>query len=206
MPVETYLLFLAVSILPALSPGPGILLAISNALRYGPGSVVYSAFGNALGLVLLGFAVAFGLAAILAVSATAFMIVKFIGAGYLVYLGVKLWRDRNAIAMPDDAPVVPESRKLIAQAFFVSITNPKALAVLAALIPPFVDHTGPLLPQVTLLSISYGVICFLNHLMIAVAGGKVRRFLSSPARVVGLRRILGGMFVGFGAALAASSR
>ena len=109
MLMKTWLLFLAVGILPAISPGPAVLLAISNALRYGPRAVLYSALGNALGLSILGFAVAFGLAAVLAVSAAAFTTVKIIGAAYLVYLGAKLWRDGKAISIDSTAsqPVKP---------------------------------------------------------------------------------------------------
>jgi threonine/homoserine/homoserine lactone efflux protein len=206
MSLDTFLIFVAVSILPAISPGPAILLAISNSLRYGSRSVLYSALGNALGLTLLGFAVAFGLAAILAVSAAAFTIVKFIGAAYLIYLGVKLWRDGKSIALPGGG-LIPISRgKLFRQAFFVSITNPKALIILAALIPPFIDRAQPVLPQVAIMSLTYVGLCFLNHLLLAFAGGRVRRFLASEARMTAVRRVLGSMFIGFGAALAAASR
>src|SRR5262249_1487940 len=74
-----------------------ILLAISNSIRFGPSATVYSAIGNTLGLTLLGFAVAFGLAALMAASAAAFTVVKIIGAVYLCYLGVKLWLSGKAL-------------------------------------------------------------------------------------------------------------
>ena len=203
---NTWLLFVAVSIVPAISPGPAILLAISNSLRYGARATLYSALGNALGLTILGFAVAFGLAALLEVSALAFTVVKIIGALYLIYLGVKLWRDGKAISLPNQSVPVLGRRKLFAQALLVSVTNPKALIVLAALIPPFIDRAQPLLPQVAAMAVTYAGLCFLNHLMLAFASGKVRRFLSSQKRMLAVRRVLGSMFIGFGAALAAASR
>ncbi|MGB0085784.1 MAG: LysE family transporter [Rhodomicrobiaceae bacterium] len=206
MLMKTWLLFLAVGILPAISPGPAVLLAISNALRYGPRAVLYSALGNALGLTILGFAVAFGLAAVLAVSAAAFTVVKIIGAAYLVYLGAKLWRDGKAISLDGGASRPMSGARLFRQAFFVSVTNPKALVLIAALIPPFVDRGQPMITQVAIMSVSYAALCFANHLMLAVAGGRLRRFLSSEKRMKAVRRVLGSMFIGFGAALAAASR
>ena len=206
MLINSWLLFVAISIVPAISPGPAILLAISNSLRYGAKATFYSALGNALGLTILGFAVAFGLAALLEVSALAFTVVKMIGALYLVYLGIKLWRDGKGIALPSHSAPILGRRKLFAQALLVSVTNPKALILLAALIPPFIDRAQPLLPQVTAMAVTYAVMCFLNHLLLAFASGKLRRFLSSQQRMLAVRRMLGTMFIGFGAALAAASR
>ncbi len=207
MALETWLVFVAVSLLPVISPGPAILLAVSNTFRYGASSVLYSAIGNALGLTLLGFAVAFGLAAIMNASALAFTIVKFIGAGYLCYLGIKLWREGKTLTvLADPAQIRKSNLGLFTQALLVSLTNPKALVVLAALIPPFVNKSEPVIPQVAVMSVTYAGLCFLNHLAIALAGGKVRRFLSSERRVLIMRRSLGVLFIAFGAALAAAKR
>lgn len=203
---NSWLLFIAVSILPAISPGPGVLLAISNSLRFGPQATLYSALGNSLGLTILGFVVVFGLAAILEVSAIAFTVIKIIGALYLVYLGVKLWRDGKAISLPGDVMPSMSRGKLFRQAFLISITNPKALVLIAALFPPFIDRAQPLLAQAATMSFTYAGLCFANHLLLAFAGGKVRRFLSSETRILAVRRGLGATFIGFGAALAASSR
>ncbi len=207
MELKTWLVFLAVSILPVISPGPAILLAISNALRFGARATLYSAAGNMLGLICVGFAVAFGLAAIMAASATAFAIVKFVGAIYLVYLGVKLWRDKTAFAVQTGpAPLAKTPWKLFAEAFIVSVTNPKAIIILAALIPPFVNPNAPAIPQVAIMSMTYAGMCFLNHVGLAFAGGWMRRMFASERRMRNLRRSLGAMFVGFGAALATTSR
>jgi threonine/homoserine/homoserine lactone efflux protein len=206
MAFENFLLFVTVSLLPALSPGPGMLLALSNALRFGPRATFYSALGNSLGLLVLGFAVAFGLAAIFAISAVAFTVIKILGAAYLVYLGVKLWRDGKSLSLPGADQVQFDPGRLFRQAFLVSITNPKAMVLLAALIPPFVDHTQTIMPQVTVMSVSYAIICFANHLLLAQAGGRIRVLLSSARRMKAVQRILGSMFIGFGLALTAASR
>lgn len=207
MELKTWLIFMAVSIFPVISPGPAILLAVSNALRFGPRATLYSATGNMLGLICVGFAVAFGLAAIMAASATAFAIVKFVGAIYLIYLGVKLWRDTGAfVPQTGAAPLAKTPAKLFGEAFFISITNPKAIIILAALIPPFVDASKAAFPQVAIMSATYAGMCFLNHLALAFAGGWMRRMFASERRMRNLRRTLGAMFIGFGAALATASR
>jgi homoserine/homoserine lactone efflux protein len=144
--------------------------------------------------------------AILAISAVAFTIIKIIGAIYLAYLGVKLWRDGSAFALPgSEAPAVSRAR-LFRQALFVSLTNPKALVLIAALIPPFVDHVQPVMPQVTVLSLTCALMCLSNHMFLAFAGGRIRRFLSTEKRIVAVRRVIGSVFIGFGAALAAATR
>jgi threonine/homoserine/homoserine lactone efflux protein len=202
---ETWLLFVAVSLVPVIAPGPAILLALSNALRYGATATFWSALGNSAGLVLLGFAVAFGLSALIQTSAAAFLAVKICGAAYLCYLGVRLLRDGKSLRI--DMNAVRETKapgKLFSEAFAVALTNPKALLFLAALIPPFVDHSRPVFMQVAEMSLTYGAMCFFNHMLLAYAGGHVRKFLSSERRVLALRRALGVMFISFAAALAAA--
>lgn len=207
MTFETWLLFVAVAIAPALSPGPGILLAITNTLRYGAWAVPYSAAGNSLGLMAMGFAVAFGLAALMVVWPWAVWAVKLLGGAYLVYLGVKLWRRPVAMRVEAGHDDRPRSRRsLFGEALMVSLTNPKALALMAALLPPFVPQGPLVITHVTILSVTYGGMCFLNHLAIGHFGGRLRRFLSSEARVVALSRTLGVAFIGFGLALASANR
>lgn len=207
MTFETWLLFLAVAVLPALSPGPAVLLAISNSIRFGPSATIYSAMGNSLGLTLLGLAVASGLAALMAASAYAFTIVKIIGAIYLCYLGVKLWKSGKALDFGSAyAGPLKSRKKLFFEALLLALTNPKGLVLVAALLPPFVNHELPVFPQAAVLSMTFAALCFGNHLFLAFAGAKVRRFLSSERRVLAVRRALGGLFIGFGAALAFSSR
>lgn len=207
MAVETWLLFVAVSILPAMSPGPAILLAISNALRFGPRSTHYSALGNSLGLTLLGLAVAFGLAALMQASAAVFTVVKIFGAAYLFYLGIKLWRSDKLLSV-DSARAEPlkTPRALFLEALGLALTNPKGLLLLAALLPPFIDHTRPVVPQAAVMSVTFAVMCFLNHLFLAQVAGRIRKFLASERSMRLLRRGLGGMFIGFAGALMATSR
>lgn len=207
MTFETWAFFLLVSILPALSPGPAVLLAISNSIRFGPSATFYSGLANSIGLTILGLAVASGLSALMAASALAFTAVKIVGALYLGYLGTKLWLSGGALDFGAGANAAPKSRKrLFFEALLLALTNPKGLVLLAALLPPFINHEVPVFPQAAILSLTFGTMCFFNHLLLAFAGARARRFLSSERRMLAVRRALGTLFIGFGAALALSAR
>jgi len=207
MSMETWALFILVSLVPAISPGPAVLLAISNTLRFGRNATLASATGNAIGLILLGFAVAFGFGAIMATSALAFTVLKFIGAAYLVYLGIKVWRDKTGFNSIDGCMEARKSNTaLFGQALLVSVTNPKAILVISALFPQFMSKGGVQMDQVVILSFTYALLCWLNHATIAVAGNQMRKMIMNPKRLGLVRRVTGGLFIGFGAAMAAASR
>lgn len=210
MTIETWLLFIAVAILPAISPGPAIFLALSNALRFGSRATVYSAGGNALGLVVVALTVAYGLGAIMAASATAFNIVKIVGALYLIYLGIKVWRDRSLLSTDEgktEQPIGPKKpMAFFSEAFIVSVFNPKAYLMIGALFPLFMDLSAPVHTQVFVYSLTYAVMCWLNHLVLALLGGRMRQFFQSEKRMTFLRRGLGVGFVGFGAAMMTATR
>ncbi len=207
MTLDTWLLFVLVSVLPVLSPGPAILLAVSNSLRFGPSATFYSALANSVGLTVLGFAVSFGLSALMSASAIAFIAVKIVGAVYLAYLGAKLWIDGKALDFGAAAQAAPKKRhRLFFEALFLALTNPKGLVLLAALLPPFINRDIPLFPQAAILSITFAFMCFCNHLLLAYAGSRARRFLTSERRMLAVRRALGTLFICFGTALALSLR
>ena len=207
MSFETWLLFLIVSLAPAISPGPGVLLAITNALRYGVKVTVLIGIINALGITTLALVVGFGLGALMNVSIIAFTVLKIVGAFYLIWLGVKIWRDRSAFLVEVEHSSQPAPlRRLSAQALAISLTNPKAMVAIAALFPPFLNESAAAAPQVVIMSLSYGVLCALNHVVIAYSGNWLRQFLNSPKRAQRLRRVTGGAFIGFGTIMAVSSR
>lgn len=207
MPIETWLLFVFVSIIPVISPGPGIFLSVSNALRYGPHATFFSSMGNSLGLLILCYLIALGLGAIMTQSVIWFTIIKFLGAGYLIYLGFKALKDKTFLAVDETQP-----RKMRSPWFFfsqgvvVSLTNPKALILIAALIPTFMTKGQIDFVEISVLSFTYSIMCLFFHWCLALSCGKMRQFLSSPDRVSLVRRITGVGFIGFGLSLAAASR
>ena len=203
MSLETWLLFLAVGLAPAISPGPGILFTISNALRYGAPTALLGGFINGLGITFLCLAVGFGLGALMTASTIGFFVLKVFGAAYLVWLGVRIWRAPWALATSQaSAAERPPIGRTVRQALAIALTNPKALILIAALMPPFMDASQPATPQVVVMSVSYGALCVIVHAGIGLAGGWLRRQLSRPYWATVFRRGVGGAFIGFGAALA----
>lgn len=206
MPLETWLMFVLVATLPAMSPGPAVLLAISNALRFGAGATAISALGNAIGLFILGFMVAYGLDALLARSAMLFTALKFAGGLYLAWLGIRLIRNKAAFDLPEVGNARAKSSVgLFLEALLVALTNPKAVLLLAALMPHFLA-AGPHILTVAILAATYAGLCFVNHILLGALGSRLRHGLSSARVQTWVRGGLGACFIGFGGALAAMSR
>lgn len=205
MPIETWVLFVLVSIIPVISPGPGIFLSVSNALHYGPQATFFSSTGNSLGLLILCYLVALGLGSIMTQSVIWFTVIKFLGAGYLIYLGFKAFKDKTFLLIDDNQPRKKRSPWFfVSQGVAVSLTNPKALVLIAALIPTFMTKGQIDLVEISILSFTYAIMCLLFHWFLAVSCGRMRQFLASPERVSLVRRVTGAGFIGFGLSLAAA--
>lgn len=206
MSLESWLLFVALSVFPAFSPGPGLLLTMSNSLRFGSRITLWSAWGNTVGIAILGLAITFGLGALMLASATAFLMLKIIGGLYLIWLGIKTWRDRGNLVESETHAALPGPSKLFFTGVGIALTNPKAMAILVALIPPFLSGPQNLVTDGLVLSCTYAAICMASHLVVALLSGRFRLFITSPKRMQYLRRTIGATFVGFGVAMAAASR
>lgn len=206
MTFETWLLFVALSILPAFSPGPSLLLTLSNALRFGGALPIWSAMGNTLGMVVIGLGVTFGLGALMATSGTAFLILKIVGGCYLVWLGIKTWRDKSSLELSEEEIQLPSRHHIFLTALGVAVTNPKAIAVQLAIIPPFMSDPTTLHRDGAIMAVTYALTCLVSHLCVVLLSTKLRGFFSSAKRMRFLRRGIGATFMSFGAALAAASR
>ena len=140
MDTSTWLIFLAVAFVAIASPGPAILLAISNSLTHGFKSVIISSLGNIAGLFILSSAAIFGLGAILKTSTSLFLIIKIIGAAYLIYLGIKQWRSKTDLFAGTSSNKKQRTRKrLFIEGFLIAVTNPKAVLFFTALFPQFIN-------------------------------------------------------------------
>ncbi|HAF54956.1 MAG TPA: homoserine/homoserine lactone efflux protein [Thauera sp.] len=200
-----WLAFLVASIVIAVSPGPGAVLSMSTGLRYGFGAALRSIAGLELALLLQLGVVALGLGAVLATSEVAFTVIKFVGAGYLVWLGVQKWR-----AAPEpigEGEVRAHSRRqLYAQGVLVNLTNPKAIVFIAALVPQFIVPDLPQWPQFAVIGATMVGVDVIVMSLYALLATRFRPLLRNPRLLRMQNRIFGGLFVGAGAMLAASSR
>lgn len=144
-----FLIFLSAASVLAIAPGPGMLFVLARSLKGGKKLGIASAFGTALGGMGHVVAAAFGLSAILTQSAYTFLFVKYLGAAYLVYLGLRTLLSGDAVTLNtvDDG----EGQNPFWQGVLTEVLNPKTALFFLAFIPQFVDHAAPLLPQFILL-------------------------------------------------------
>ena len=202
MPFSTWLLFCGVALLATFSPGPGVLLAISNSVAVGARHTVFSSLGNAAGLFVVSGLATAGMGALLAVSASAFLVVKLIGAGYLVYLGIKQWRSaplRLEASAPANQPSAPG--RLFLQGMGVAVTNPKAILFFTALFPQFLTPGPSLVTQTLLLTATFTALALVSHACYVGLFRTLRRFLTEARHMRLFNRISGGLFVLLGLSL-----
>jgi threonine/homoserine/homoserine lactone efflux protein len=194
---ESWLAFTAATAVLLVIPGPTILLVISYALGQGWRSALPMAIGVALGDFTAMTVSMLGLGALLATSATVFTILKWIGAAYLIWLGVKLWRAGgalNAAPRTDRASAV----KMLAHAWIVTALNPKSITFFVAFLPQFLDPQGAFLEQMIIFEATFLVLAFANALTYAVVASRARAAIRNE-RVIGtVNRVGGSLLIGAG--------
>lgn len=199
--------FLVASILFIQVPGPSLLFTIGRALTVGRREALLSVVGNALGLVTQVLAVALGLGALVAASATAFTALKLVGAAYVVWLGVQAVRHRTdaRLAMQAGNPVT-RSRGPIRTGFVVGVTNPKTIVFFAAFLPQFVTTNAPAMPQLLLLGAVFGLLAVVSDSVWATAASRARDwFARRPERLDHLSATGGVLMVLLGITLATAT-
>lgn len=204
MTFATWLGFLLVAILIAITPGPGAAISMSSGLCHGYRVALRAICGLQAAIILHLLIVAIGLGTLLAASDTAFAIVKFTGALYLIWLGIQKWRApvvlRNVDAVPSN------HKNLFIQGLLVNLTNPKAIVFICALVPPFIDPTAPQWPQYLLIATTLCLIDTVVMSAYALGGARLARWMRDPSAIRTQNRAFGGLFIFAGALLAISSR
>ena len=204
MAFATWLTFLLAAILIAVSPGPGAATSMSVGLRHGYWAALRAIGGLQTALIVQIGIVAAGLGALLAASSTAFNVIKFVGAGYLIWLGIQKWRDIPRAIEEGVGGECPEG--LFKQGLFVNLTNPKAIVFIAALTPQFID---PARPQWLQFLVIAATMCGVDTIVMscyALMAARLRRWLNDQRSQRAQNRFFGGIFVGAGVLLAASGR
>ena len=207
MSLETWLAFLAACWIISLSPGAGAIASMSSGLQHGFWRGYWNALGLQLGLIVQIAVVAAGVGAILAASATAFLVIKWFGVAYLMYLAYRQWR-ALPLDMSADTDARPPSRPLalILRGFLVNVSNPKALIFMLAVLPQFIDPHQPLLAQyliITATMVSVDLIVMAGYTGLA---SRVLRLLRTPKQQRRMNRTFAGLFVGAATFLATLRR
>ena len=204
MSLQLWSLYASAVLLLCLTPGPNSLLAVTNGARFGVGKTLFSTLGCAAGLTLLIGASLSGLGLVLAASETVFYVIKWLGACYLVYLGVSLIRTRGSFADVGKAsrPATPPSEiYLFGQGLWIVVMNPKAVIFFAAFLPQFYDPEHGLLPQFLAMAGTFVGVEVVVEVLLATFASKLAAFLSNGAGMRMFNRATGGVFVLAGAYL-----
>ena len=200
MSLQVYLAFVAACIALALLPGPMVTLVIANGLRHGTRAALINIAGVQAGLTIVIGIVAVGLTTMMATMGYWFDWVRFAGAAYLVWLGIKLVRFPVEGVNADEPPPPPRGGFFL-QGFLVLLSNPKVLVFFGAFIPQFMDMNQDHLSQVALLGVTFMITAAMTDATYAILAGRVRRFFS-VRRTRLLSRVSGGFMIGGGIWLA----
>jgi threonine/homoserine/homoserine lactone efflux protein len=209
LPTTHLLAFTLASFALIVVPGPSVLFTVGRALALGRGAGVVNVAGNTLGVYVQVMAVAFGIGALVERSVVVFMVIKFAGAAYLIYLGVQAIRHRRRLAEALEARMQKKSlARLLTEGFLVGIGNPKAIVFFAAVLPQFVDRQAGHIPgQLLLLGAVFAGVALVSDSAWALVAGSARAWLGrSPRRLELIGGTGGLMMIGIGATLAVTGR
>lgn len=202
---QTLLIFAVVAFIGIATPGPTVLLALTNGSRFGVRASVPGMAGAVLSDFVLIGAVALGLGALLAASEFWFAVAKWVGVAYLAYLGLRLLRSKGTLALPAEGAGAQagssSARAIFLRSFLVAATNPKGYLFFSAFLPQFIVPTDPQLPQYAALALTFAAIDFVVMLGYASAGAQAIRLLKAKG-VLWLDRVCGGVLLALAGSLA----
>ena len=211
-PADRLLTFALASVVLVVVPGPTVVFVVSRAIAHGRRAALRSVAGNSAGVGVLVVLVAFGLGSVVERSVAVYTVIKLAGAAYLVYLGVRTWRERGGLAAAlhgvRTEPHLPGGARLFRQGVVVGMTNPKALVFFAAVLPQFVDRGAGHVPtQMLMLGLAFVLLAMVLDSVWGLAAGTARDWLArSPRRLAALGGTGGLMMVGLGMGLAVTGR
>ncbi len=197
MPIELYLSYVLATVAVLAVPGPTVILVVSYALARGRGAALTCVAGVGLGDTTSVTLSLIGLGTILAASATLFTVLKWAGAMYLIWLGVKMWRSPPA-PVEVLAAGAGDGRAMLARTWLVTSLNPKSIAFYVAFLPHFVAPEASLLPQFVLLGATFVGLGVINALLYALFASRLRRSLRSTSAMKTVNRIGGSFLIGAG--------
>ena len=209
MTFATWLTFFIATIFLCFSPGPGALSSMSAGMKYGWRRGMWNCIGMQASIMVNVTIIALGLGAILMASNTAFEVLKWFGALYLMWLGIQKFREEPApfeeIASRTEFTDTT-TKGIFTQGFLVSQTNPKGLIFLLAVLPQFVDPAQPVAMQYVILTLTLNIVDLIAMGCYTAFAAKVLMMLKDPAHIRWTNRGIGSLFVAAGGALAVFKR
>lgn len=200
MELSTWLLFLSIALVTIASPGPAVLLSVTNSLVHGLKKSLISSLGNITGILLVSGAAVLGLGAVLQTSTLLFATLKTFGAFYLIYLGFRQWRSKHNLFSKSIETQRPNQGKgkTFVQGLLVAISNPKAVLFFTAFFPQFIDLSEPVAPQFFILTATFMFFSFLALAVYALSARSAKGWFERGDRAIWFNRLSGATFITFG--------
>jgi len=203
--VQLYSLFLLMATVTVLSPGPGVVMTLTNALRYGIRGTLGGILGIAFGALVVAAISATSLGVLLATSALAFTILKFVGAAYLIYLGIRLWNS-PPVKFNEHSAHEANLGKRFLEGLSLQLTNPKAIFFFLSVFPQFIVPENNYSVQFATLVLTYSTLVVTIHCLYALFAKRAKAWLTSERGGHAVNKLAAGAFVFFGVALATAKR
>lgn len=205
MTLSTYLLYIAAIALLVITPGPTMLMCVTNSINHGPRPAITSALGSVTAVQVGMLLSAAGVGAVLTASEAAFTTVKVIGGAYLIWLGIKTFRSTGSM-LELDTKTPAKRGSFYLQGLLVGASNPKAILFFAALFPQFLNPDAPIAPQFALLALTF--VAFELAVLIGCSLGvaRIAPLLKTAGPVRWVNRICGGLFAVMGGLLLLTRR
>lgn len=205
MTLDWWLTYLLTTSILSLSPGSGAINTMSTGISHGYRGAVASIAGLQLGLTIHIVLVGIGLGALISQSLLAFEVLKWLGAAYLIWLGICQWRSAGAIDLNALASSMPR-RRLFKRAILVNLTNPKSIVFLAALFPQFIIAHQPQAAQYVVLGVTTVVVDIIVMIGYATLATRISGWVKAPKQMQLLNRIFGSLFMLVGVLLASARK
>jgi threonine/homoserine/homoserine lactone efflux protein len=206
MTFEVWIAFISVVFVFALIPGPTVILVVGQAMTHGKKSVIPLVSGVLLGDFVAMSLSLLGLGAVLAASATLFLVLKWFGVGYLVYLGIKAWREEPNMDSAASVEGGVSKLSMFKSSFFVTALNPKGIVFFVAFLPQFVNPNTAVMPQLFILMFTFLGVISMTITSFALFAGVVRHRIQSYQARKRFNRIGGGSLIGAGLITATMQR
>lgn len=207
----TWLMYTLAMLLLTASPGPSALLSVSKSVTSGMRAALFAVIGSTCAIICIISLSFSGLGLVLATSDLAFTVIKWCGAGYLVYLGLRSLLTKSPSATDEADMMMPGTTSLSSwnhwlSGFLVGASNPKAIVFFTALFPQFIDTNGAMITQYCLFVATFAVVEISGLMLYASFGHRTSQWWQQPGRQQWFNKATGGLFIGAGVLLATSSR
>ena len=173
-------------------------LAMTLGMSIGVRKTLWMMWGELLGVAVVAVSSVIGVSAVMLKFPNIFIFLKLLGASYLLYVGINMWRSKGKLALSHgkDAPMVINKRDLFNQGLLTAVANPKGWAFMISLLPPFISAQYELLPQLTILVVVILMSEFICMMLYATGGKTIGKALSKQSNVKNLNRISGALMIG----------